>query len=131
MIADEAEVDAASCANRKQKRGKLARGSRDMTGGRRGESQGARDDDLVLTTDEHARSSISHGGSARRGRFGNVKRRLGCGACIFFACVIVHAHFPLCSVCRCERVLHIELVLNKISISLVAKGLRLTSCAYA
>ena len=52
------------------------------------------------------------------------KRRLACGTCILFPCMMVHAHFPLCNRCRCESVLRIKLVLIKISVPLVAKGLR-------
>src|SRR5258706_14996896 len=39
-------------------------------------------------------------------------------------CTMVHASTLLCGGCRCERVLRIDLVMNKISTSLVAKGLQ-------
>jgi len=47
-------------------------GSRGETGGRRGDCEGASDDDVVLGvgTNEHKRIRISHGGSGRRGGLG-------------------------------------------------------------
>ena len=42
----------------------------------------------------------------------------------FICCMMVHAHTLLCGECRCDRVLRIGLVLNKISIPLISKGLR-------
>jgi len=64
----------------KAKRAYLAWGCRDGTGGCRGEYEGVSNDDIILSANEHKRSGISHGGNARRRRFGDDKRRFGCCA---------------------------------------------------
>ena len=96
-------------------------GCRDETGGRRGDSGGVSDDNVVLRTNEHkVPRSVMVG--ARDGRVRNDSGRLGCGACISFLAWWRMLIFP-CG-CRCECVLRIELVLNTVSIPLVATALR-------
>ena len=47
-------------------------GSADATGGRRGDSEGASDDDVVLSANKQKRTGISYSGSARHGGFGVI-----------------------------------------------------------
>jgi len=77
MTTVEVEVEAGSRANRKRKRDWLAWDCRDETGGCRGNSEGASDDDVVLIANGHKCAGISHGGSAGRGRFGMIRGGLG------------------------------------------------------
>ena len=51
-------------------------------------------------------------------------------SCVHFIyCMIAHAHFLLCGGCKCEHALRIDLVLSKIGMPLVFKGLTPWACA--
>ena len=84
------------------------------------------EDEVVLSADERKRARINHGGTgARRRSLGDDEMRPGSMERASKKIgIMIHAHFPLCGGCRCEHASHIELVLNKISIPFVFKGLR-------
>src|SRR5258706_6332460 len=67
---------------------------------------------------------IGHGGIAWRRSLGDGKRQRCSMVRVLFYCTMVLAHTLLCGGCRCERLWRIDLVLNKIRIPLVSKGLR-------
>lgn len=77
MTIVEAKVEAGSRANQKRKNDQLALCCRDERGGGRGDSDGASDNDVVLSVNEHKRAMISHGESAGRGGFGMIRGGLG------------------------------------------------------
>ena len=113
----EVEVEAGARANRKRKRGQLAWDYRhEKGGGEDGEDgEDVSDDEVMLSADERKRARIGHCGSTRRRSFGDDEKRPG--SAVRFSCylVMVYAHVPLCWGCRCELVLRIELILDKIT----------------
>ena len=66
------------------------------------------------TADERERAGIGCCGNTQRRSYGDDEKRPG-SAVRFICYLIVYDHFPLCWGCRCELVLRIELVLDKIT----------------
>src|SRR5258706_10481077 len=122
-----AEVEAGARANRKRKRDQLAWDYRDETGGGGGGGSGedVSEDEAILSADERKRARIGHGGTgARRRSLGDDERRPGSMVRAIFFWHNDARSFSFCGGGRCEHVLRIELVLNKISIPLAFIGLR-------